>query len=90
MLETLQDSITQLLRYQRAPEKATRTFRSWKHNADILPKVQAQLETLLEAYNRFEPVVYDTQGPRDDGSDIVLRYGSKTLVDETWAPRPMR
>lgn len=77
MLETLQGSITQLLRYQRAPEKATRTFRSWKHNADILPKVQAQLETLLEAYNRFEPVVYDTQGPRDDGSDIVLRYGPK-------------
>ena len=49
MQETLQKSITRLLRYQRAPEKATGKFRSWKHNADIPPRVQAQLEMLLEA-----------------------------------------
>jgi hypothetical protein len=73
MSETIEDSVRRLLRYQRAPDKATKTLRHWKHNADILPKLQAQLEMLLAAYGKFEPVVYDTQGIRDDGSDIVLR-----------------
>jgi hypothetical protein len=73
MSETIEDSVRRLLRYQRAPDKATRTVRHWKHNADILPKLQGQLEMLLAAYGKFEPVVYDTQGIRDDGSDIVLR-----------------
>jgi hypothetical protein len=49
-------------------------LRTWKHNTEILPRVQTQLETLLEAYGKFQPVVYDTQGIRDDGSDLVLRY----------------
>ena len=74
MRETIQDCVTRLVRYQRAPNDATRLFREWKHNTDILPKVQTQLEALLEAYGKFEPVVYDTQGIHDDGSDLVLRY----------------
>lgn len=74
MPEPLKDTIRRLLRYQRAPVRATRQFRKWKHNADILPKLQTQLEMLLDAYGKFEPVVYDTQGIHDDGSDVVLRY----------------
>jgi hypothetical protein len=74
MPESLLESIERLFRYQRAPERATRQFRGWKHNADILPRLQVQLELLLDAYGKFEPVVYDTQGIRDDGSDLVLRY----------------
>jgi hypothetical protein len=74
MRESLQDSITRLLRYQRVPPLATKAFRAWKHNSDILPKLQTQLEMMLDVYGKFEPVVYDTQGPRDDGSDVVLRY----------------
>ena len=37
---------------------------------------------LLEAYGKFEPVVYDTQGPRYDGSDIILRYRSQSSIEE--------
>src|SRR5689334_13143362 len=73
MRETILDSITRLLRYQRAPGRITRMFRTWKHNIDTLPRLQQQLEMLLEAYGKFEPIVYDTQGIHDDGSDIVLR-----------------
>ncbi len=72
MRESIQDSVTRFLRYQRVPEKATRQFRNWKHNAELLPRLQSQLEVILEAHGKFEPVVYDIQGPRDDGSDIVL------------------
>ena len=81
MRESLQDSITRLLRYQRVPARATKLFRSWKHNSDILPKLQTQLEMVLDAYGKFEPVVYDTQGPRDDGSDVVLRYRPRDSPD---------
>jgi hypothetical protein len=31
------------------------------------------LETLLAAHGKFREVIYDTQGIRDDGSDVVLR-----------------
>lgn len=72
MRESLQDSITRLVRYQRSP--ITNPFRRWKHNRDILPKLQHQLEVILDAYGKFRPIVYDTQGIRDDGVDIALSY----------------
>lgn len=74
MAETLLESLTRTLRYQRAPTDITKVFRGWKHNADILPKLQSQVEMLLESYGKFMPIVYDTQGILDDGSDLVLRY----------------
>lgn len=82
MPESIKDSVTRLLRYQRAPAKATRLLRTWKHNADILPRLQLQLEMLLEAYGKFEPIVYDTQGILDHGTDLVLRYRSETSAEE--------
>lgn len=48
-------------------------FRKLKHDRDLLPRLQGQLEAILDAYGKFQPIVYDTQGIRDDGSDIVLR-----------------
>lgn len=41
-----------------------------------------QLEMLLEAYGKFEPIVYDTQGILDDGTDLVLRCRSETSAEE--------
>jgi hypothetical protein len=82
MQESIQDSIIRLLRYQRAPVGVTQRFRSWKHNADILPKLQEQLETVLGAYGKFQPIVYDTQGIRDDGVDITLSYHPEGSSDQ--------
>jgi hypothetical protein len=73
--ESVQESVTRLLRLQRAPREVARAFRNWTHNAQLLPKLQKQLEMILDAYGKFESVVYDCQGIRDDGSDIVLRFG---------------
>ncbi len=73
MRESIQDTITRLLRYQRAPQAAAIAFRRLKHDRDLLPRLQAQLEIILDAYGKFQPIVYDTQGMRDDGSDVVLR-----------------
>jgi len=82
MRESTLSSITRLLRYQRAPVSITRNFSAWKHNSDLLPKLQIQLEVILEAYGKFEPVVYDTQGIRDDGVDIALRYYPEGSSDQ--------
>lgn len=73
MPETILDSLTRLIRYQRSPDAFTSQFRSMKHNSDLLPKLQLQLETILAAHGKFRPIVYDTQGIKDDGSDLLLR-----------------
>jgi hypothetical protein len=73
MSQSLLDSISLLIRYQRVSPAVTKRFRSWKHNADIVPKLQTQLEMLLDAYGKFDTPVYDTQCIRDDGTDIALR-----------------
>lgn len=73
MREPIQDAITRLLRYQRAPQAIASVFRKLKHDRDLLPRLQTQLEVVLDAYGKFQPIVYDTQGMRDDGSDVVLR-----------------
>jgi hypothetical protein len=57
-------------------------FRDWRHNADILPEVQVQLEAVLDARGKFESIVYDTQGIHDAGSDIVLRYRVSDKPDD--------
>jgi hypothetical protein len=74
MRDTILDSITRLLRYQRTPESVTAKFGHLRHNADMLPSLQTQLETVLNAHGKFEPVVYDCQGINDDGSDIAVRF----------------
>jgi hypothetical protein len=70
--ESIHDIVTLMARYYRAPTRVCAAFRQLKHDADILPKLQEQLETILEAYGKFQPIVYDTQGIKDDGSDVVL------------------
>jgi len=47
------------------------------HNSHLLPKLQLQLEIVLDAYGKFEPIVYDTQGPNDAGTDLAVRYRPK-------------
>lgn len=74
MHDEIAEAITRLIRYQRAPESVTRELRGMQHNRDILPTLQRQVETVLQAHRKFQPIVYDTQGFLDDGSDIVLRY----------------
>jgi hypothetical protein len=76
--KSIQDIITMLLRYQRTPDKITSGFRRWKHNKDILPIFQKQIEMILFSYGKFLPIVYDTQGILDDGSDLILRHREET------------
>jgi hypothetical protein len=82
MTASLLEIIERLLRRQRSPIRATRQFRSWKHDADILPRLQTQLDTVLVALKKFEPIVYNTQGILDAGTDITIRYRTSNQGDE--------
>jgi hypothetical protein len=82
MQETVLETLTRLLRYQRAPISATKQFQELKHDKDILPAIQDKLEVMLRALNKFEEVVYDIQGIRDDGADIVLRSRATKSNDQ--------
>jgi hypothetical protein len=82
MREAIEDSLKRFLCFQRVPRRVTRKFRKLKHNADILPKIQSQLETVLAAYGKFEPLVYDCQGIKDDGSDITIRFDPESKDPE--------
>ncbi len=77
MTQELLEVLERLLKRQRSPLAATRRFREWKHDVDILPKLLAQLDGVLSALNKFEPIVYNTQGILDDGTDVAVRYRTR-------------
>src|SRR5216684_2372818 len=54
------------------PRRAAASFQRMKHDSSLLPKLQAQLEAFLAAHEKFREVIYDTQGIRDDGTDMIL------------------
>lgn len=82
MTQELLEVYERLLKRQRSPAAATRQFQHWKHDADLLPKLLVQLDAVLAALNKFEPIVYNTQGILDDGTDVAVRYRTSNQGDE--------
>ena len=66
--------LDELLRYRQSPASATAGFKSLKHNDALCPSIERQLNTFLDCSVKYHKVAYDVQGPRDRGTDIVLRY----------------
>jgi hypothetical protein len=73
--------IDHFLRLQRTLAIETRQFQDLSHNDDLCPRMQRQIETVLTATGKFEPVVYDTQGFLDQGADIVVRVRHQERLD---------
>ncbi|MEV6560751.1 hypothetical protein AB0M22_33875 [Nocardia sp. NPDC051756] len=65
--------IANALRYSTAPIAQTASLRDLKHDADLLPRIQHQLRLLLDTFHRDSNVVYDIQGMRDLGCDLLVR-----------------
>lgn len=60
--------------YARGRPTDTEWFLDQKHNADLCPLAQAQADTIVSCFERYRKVVYDTQGLRDRGIDVLIRY----------------
>jgi hypothetical protein len=65
--------IANALRYTPAPVADTARLRQFRHDADLLPRLQVQLQRVLEGFHRDSNVVYDIQGRNDNGCDLLVR-----------------
>jgi hypothetical protein len=72
MFEQVQLILFNLLQYKRALQEEARALATWRHNADLCPNVQWQCEQILATIERHRSVVYDTQGPGDAGTDVLI------------------
>lgn len=79
---TVPDIIERFIRYERSLRRETSQFEHLKHNADLCPAVQRQLELIIDAFSRFVPLIYNTQGPRDDGVDVLARMQGEDSDDK--------
>jgi len=70
------------MRWDRTPSTDTVAFRNLKHNRHLCPNLQRQLEAVVNSYTKFAPIVYDMQGPNDDGVDVLVRVTRDGQEDE--------
>ncbi len=73
--------IFDLLYYRRAPITRTAAFRDQMHNDDLVPAIEHQLDQIVSLFERYHRVVYDTQGLRDRGIDVLARYRREADAD---------
>jgi len=63
-----------LIFYARGGPGDTEWFLGQKHNASLCPLAQSQADMIISLFERYKKVVYDTQGLRDRGIDVLIRY----------------
>lgn len=71
-IETIQRVYFELLQARRARPETTEAFTLKRHNRDLCPELQRRAETVLGCVERHRSIVYDIQGPRDAGADVVV------------------
>ncbi|SOD02173.1 hypothetical protein SAMN05216486_10286 [bacterium JGI 053] len=74
----------ELLFYKESTFEQTKSFIQWKHNRQLCPWFEHQLNQIRNSFFKFQSVAYDIQGVHDLGTDVVLRYdrsSSDDLVD---------
>jgi hypothetical protein len=74
--------IYDLMYYRKAAIGATQAFAERKHNDDLVPAFDRQLDELVSLFDRYHRVVYDTQGIRDHGIDVIARYRDGSADEE--------
>ena len=73
--------VDELLRYRRAAPSETKAFARMKHNEDLCPLFQQKLESILGSFDKYRKIVYDIQGLRDEGTDVLLR---EVVAESPW------
>lgn len=64
--------VCDLLQARRAEPSATAVFRAWKHDADLCPGFQKQIQRIFSAFKRYRVISYEIQGLKDQGTDVLL------------------
>ncbi|MDR3540670.1 MAG: hypothetical protein P4L69_06820 [Desulfosporosinus sp.] len=76
MPENTKRLIFKLMQYNRTKDENIKIFNKLKHNADLCPKFQKQLEQIFQSFNKYRTITYDIQGIKDEGTDIVVRQNN--------------
>ena len=63
--------LTDLLQARRAEPAETERFKRWKHD-DICERFRQQVDAVFSAFGKYNRVVYDIQGLKDEGTDVLL------------------
>ncbi|MDA1526339.1 hypothetical protein PDJ99_24710 [Bacillus cereus] len=72
-MEHIKKIIYDLLFIKRSEEEDTSWFTDQKHNAHLCPGFQGKFESIFESFEKYKKIVYDIQGPRDAGTDVIIR-----------------
>jgi hypothetical protein len=74
----LKKLIYELLFYRRTTLADTEWFMDKGHNSFLVPQFDLRVGDILDSFEKYRRISYDTQGVRDHGIDVLLRYGAKT------------
>ena len=68
------EMLSELLAIRGYTKTDTERFKTLRHNRDLCPQFRERVSVMLDAYMSHRTDVHDTQGPRDDGVDVMLNY----------------
>jgi hypothetical protein len=64
--------VCDLLEARRSEPSATEVFLTLKHDKDLCPRFQKQIERIFSGFKKYHNVSYDIQGLKDEGVDVLL------------------
>lgn len=74
MTDYLKRLIFDFLFYRRTSDAETKWFFDKKHNSFLVPEFELKIDDIVNSFERYRRVSYDTQGLRDKGIDVLLKY----------------
>jgi hypothetical protein len=66
--------LSELISVRGTDPSDTKAFRQLRHNRHLCPRFRERVDNILEAYSSHRTAVYDIQGPRDEGVDVLLEW----------------
>jgi hypothetical protein len=73
MSDYIQKLIYDLMLFRRSSYTSTKAFSKLKHNDDLCPRFEKQIELIFYSFEKYRRITYDIQGFRDQGTDIIAR-----------------
>ncbi len=73
LTESIPKIIFEVVTFARAKEDKTYFFKTVKHNFDLCPRYETQVDLIMQSLKEYQSIVYDIQGPRDCGTDIIIK-----------------
>lgn len=82
MADYLKRLIYDFLFLRRATLSETEWFCDKQHNKFLVSELDIQIPNVIDCFEKYRRVSYDTQGIRDHGIDVLLRYDTRENSEE--------